>query len=113
MPKYRKMPWQRNLRQVPAAILNKIQQLPTDAFVVGCVKTLPGAQLSEPFGHLAPPGELDAASDVLPPANMGLYSERNAHGWARNKICSKSCAKVERTVNVTPLGGFGREAAGA
>ena len=31
----------------------------------------------------------------------------------RNKICSKSCAKVERTVNVTPLGGFGREAAGA
>ena len=32
--------------------------------------------------------------------------------WGQNKICSKSYAKVERTMNVMQPGGFWREVAG-
>ena len=26
--------------------------------------------------------------------------------WGQNKVCSKSCAKLERTLNITRRGGF-------
>lgn len=85
MQKYRKVPWKRNLKQVPAAILQKIQNLPTDAFVVRCVKTLRAADVAGVYAHLSPPGEMDEASEVMPATDMGRFSSRNSDGWTEKR----------------------------
>ena len=36
---------------------------------------------------------------VVPLLDMARSPFRTVVGWGRNKICSKSCAKVERIVN--------------
>lgn len=91
---YRKVPWKRNLRQVPPALQSKIKQLKSDAFVIGVVKTLTAAETQTVFAHLVPPGEFDEPSRILPPVDMGSFSQRNIEGWV---IKRKDLPKITKT----------------
>lgn len=86
MATYRKFPWQRNIRRVPADVVAKLQSIASGVGVIPvCTKKITMAELREGgFKHLGIRIADDSPSfsaSVLPPGDSGLYSYRNRNGW--------------------------------
>ena len=50
--------------------------------------------------------DLDNDATFVIDYTMLLVGGLKTSVWGRNKVCSKSCAKLERTLNITRRGGF-------
>jgi hypothetical protein len=86
MTKYRKLPWKRNIRQLPAAALAKVQDLPSGTNISPvCTKRVSIADIKTgAFKHLQIALEGDQPTFPgarLPAEDIGPYSFKNSNGW--------------------------------
>ena len=86
MAKYRKLPWQRNVRRPPASVSAALQQLPDGAGVVPvCTKRVTTRDLQNgTFHHLKitfNDGQPSFPASILPLEEIGPYSSKNCNGW--------------------------------
>ncbi len=84
MKRWRRVPWKRNIRFLPKAILDKVKGFPTDSCVVSCVVKIPSEQIKTgTYKHLKlcwPEEGLKYEPRVMPLPAMGKYSHINAYG---------------------------------
>jgi hypothetical protein len=81
--KYRHVPWQRNIRRIPAHVASWLDENPDADFVIGCAKTIPLSALAS-YEHLGiglAGGRLIYPESRIPIAEMGPYSTKNREGW--------------------------------
>lgn len=86
MAKFRKLPWQRNIRRIPASVAAKLAEMTDDTNVVPvCTKRVAANDIGAgAFRHLNIKLEGNAPSfpgTQLPPDDVGPYSFKNSHGW--------------------------------
>ena len=81
--KYRHVPWQRNIRKIPAHVSGWLDENPRANFVIGCAKTIPKNELIayEHLGIGAAAGRPIYPETRIPIAEMGPYSTKNREGW--------------------------------
>lgn len=100
MSQYRKVSWQRNIRRIPDAVSSKLNEIERGQGIVPvCTKRITANDLKAGmFGHLSLSFHGDEPSfsaSVLPPANSGVYSTKNRHGWEIRRI---DLPKVSKTI---------------
>lgn len=82
---FRSVPWQRNINKIPRAIENRLKQIPSDLVIVAVTKRIKLGDISnglyDHIGLSEVQGKLVTSDPILPPADMGRYSEKNIHGW--------------------------------
>jgi len=93
---YRHVPWQRNIRKIPAHVSDWLEQNPTVRCVVGCMKTIPISELGK-YEHLGigiVAAKLIYPESRIPIAQMGPYSTKNREGWETKR---DDLPKITRT----------------
>lgn len=78
--KYRKVPWQRNLRKIPDSISEKVRAFSSNLICVATTRQIDAGNKGD-FNHLSFPHSEGEVVSILPTAEMGLYSTRNREGW--------------------------------
>jgi len=86
MANYRKLPWQRNIRVIPASVAAKLQEVPRGVGIVPvCTKLITATELKDgAFRHLNMKLVADQPSfpaTLLPSEDTGPYSAKNCNGW--------------------------------
>ncbi|MBN8901462.1 MAG: hypothetical protein J0H57_10565 [Rhodospirillales bacterium] len=86
MAKFRKLPWQRNIRQIPASVVAKLAEMGNGTNVVPvCTKRISADAIrAGAFRHLNLRFKGDDPSfpsKQLPPDDVGPYSFKNSNGW--------------------------------
>lgn len=94
MSKYKKMPWRGGFRSIPSSVTSAIAALDSDTFMVSAVKTIKTVEIESIYAHLMPKGFSDSPSSILPPASVGIWSERNQNGW---EIVRKDLPMIKKT----------------
>lgn len=96
--KFWKVPWQRNINNVPRTVLDDLAQHPDRKIIAGVVMSISRQDLE--FGTYKHLG-MGMSSDhivykdrVRPPSEMGKYSTRNREGW---EVKRTDLPKVTRT----------------
>ena len=78
------VPRKRNIRKVPLWLMEKIQNLPKDEFIVGCVKKISSADLAlDKYSHLrylVDREDFNSPQHQLPTISMGRFSRLNVEG---------------------------------
>lgn len=100
MGRFRKLPWQRNIRAIPPAVASKLGQLADHVAVVPvCTKRISARELQTGvFGHLRMGlngNQPFFPTTVLPIEDVGPYSLKNCKGW---EVKRTDLPKVTKTV---------------
>ncbi|WP_321326982.1 hypothetical protein [uncultured Parasphingorhabdus sp.] len=86
---YHKLPWKRNFQKVPAHIEAGLAEIDGELVVIAATKRIARADIERGiYAHVglrAADGAITTAGPVLPPADYGKWSERNAFGWDRKR----------------------------
>ena len=86
---YRQIPWKRNYRLLPEFIRASLDDIASDTLLIAATKKIAvndiAAGLYEHVGLRMVEGELVTDGPVLPPEDIGKWSERNALGWDRKR----------------------------
>lgn len=85
--KYRHVPWQRNIRKIPAQVSSWLDEHPDADFVIGCAKTIPLTALAT-YDHLGiglAGGRPIYPESRIPIGEMGPYSTKNRGGWEHKR----------------------------
>lgn len=86
---YRKVTWKRNLNAIPASVRRKVDKLDSKLLRVATSKKIPFVDIQNgKYKHLGlrvKDGAVVAAEPVLPPTDMGRWSERNITGWDKTR----------------------------
>ena len=85
MPK--KFPWKQNFLKVPATIMKKLQKLDDDFVKIAATKNISKDDIKDgAYDHVGlfwGDGEVITGEPVVPSAEIGKWSFRNARGWDR------------------------------
>jgi hypothetical protein len=92
-----KLPWKKNFRRVPETVLSRVRESIDNQLIVSCVKKIsPTAINAGDYSHLG----LTMANDspayperLLPEAQVGRFSDRNANGY---EVVRRDLPKVEK-----------------
>jgi hypothetical protein len=94
----RKVPWKRNFAKVPTKIGEAVAAIETDLIIVAQTKMVKLADIDAGvYSHLGlrrEAGTLEIKPSVLPPANLGKFSQRNRVGWEKKRT---DLPKIKRT----------------
>lgn len=86
---YRAFPWKRNYRKVPPNVLTALEEIEGDLIAIAATKTVARAEIERgQYAHVglrAANGVITIDGPLLPTADAGKWSERNAHGWDRKR----------------------------
>lgn len=86
---YRAFPWKRNYRKVPPHVLTALEEIGGDLIAIAATKTVARAEIERgQYAHVglrAANGVITIDGPLLPKADAGKWSERNAHGWDRKR----------------------------
>ena len=78
------MAWKSNLRKVPQKILTKLENIPSQAIVVGCLKKFSSEEINKGIlSHLnitLTPKGIVSQKSIIPPASQGKHSAWNVDG---------------------------------
>lgn len=89
MRKRKRFPWKQNIRNIPAAIADKIARLRPASIMVAATKQIDAATIEAGvYSHLGirlARGEPEFATPVVPPADVGRFSRRNVEGWEEKR----------------------------
>jgi hypothetical protein len=102
------MAQKRNLRKIPAALLDKLTILAVDDIVVACAKRLTPADVAN-YAHLnlrLENGTLVVPHPAVPPVRMGKYSDANVNG---REVVRRDLPMITKSIviQVPNWGGYG------
>jgi hypothetical protein len=99
-PKYRPVPWKRNVRKPPTEVTEWLETNPATQPVVGCIKKIPKDQLEAgKYAHLGLNHIGDQAAipeSCVPLAELGPYSTKNREGW---EVKRDDLPKITKTIS--------------
>jgi hypothetical protein len=103
MPDFQSVPWKRNITRLSAEVISKLNEIPQDVAVEAvCTKHVSASELRAGLlKHLnieIKGNKVSFPQSIIPPANMGKYSEKNCHGW---EVKRRDLPKIWKSV---PLG---------
>ena len=85
MAAYREVSWKRNIRKIPEGLRLKIGEIQESSLVVVCIKPIKLADIEQGmYDHIGinvKKGRVSFVESILPPADMGPFSAKNAEGW--------------------------------
>lgn len=85
----KRFPWKSNYLRIPPFVTEALRKIEGDLIQVAATKKIPRADIeSGQYAHVglrAEGGQIVTSGPVLPPANAGKWSERNATGWDRKR----------------------------
>src|SRR5687767_13145226 len=88
MPK--RFPWKKNYRDIAPFVREALDTIDGDLIAIAASKKISRADIKAgQYAHLglsAEGDELVTAGPVLPAADAGKWSNRNAHGWDRKRM---------------------------
>lgn len=94
----KRFPWKSNYRKVPVFVQSALNEIESALFVVAATKKISRSDIEAgQYSHvgLAVDGSsIIAAGPTQPPAEVGKWSERNAHGWDLKR---EDWPKVQKT----------------
>ncbi|MET4235556.1 hypothetical protein ABIA85_008867 [Bradyrhizobium sp. LA6.10] len=94
-PKFRAVPWKRNLQKIPEELLAQARAFGSDILFVGITKTLAPNEIEQtPLRQLGIPQAEGEVSEIIPADDMGKYSRRNKHGW---EVVRDDLPKITKT----------------
>ena len=110
---FRTFRWKRNYRKVPPHVLNALEEVEGDLIVIAATKRIARADIERgEYAHIglrAADGAIIIDGPVMPRADAGKWSERNAHGWDRKRTDWPMVTKtyVFETPNFGDAGTYG------
>lgn len=86
---YRPLPWKRNYRKVPRHLATALDEIESSLLVIAATKKVARADIEQGlYSHIGlrmTDEGIVTDGPIMPPADMGKWSERNAHGWDRKR----------------------------
>lgn len=85
----KRFPWKSNFRNIPPTVAKALNQIDGDLVAVAATKKVAKVDIeSGQYAHLglrSDGGKIITSDPVVPPADTGKWSERNALGWDRKR----------------------------
>lgn len=81
----KRRPWKQSHRSIPAPIAAELGRIKSDLVIVAATKKIPVLDIARGlYAHLGlrhDGTDFSLAANVVPPASVGKYSDRNLNGW--------------------------------
>lgn len=85
----KRFPWKGNYRSIPAFVSDALDKIDGSLITIAATKKIAKADIeSGQYSHIGlgfDGGKIVISGAVIPPANVGKWSERNALGWDRKR----------------------------